>query len=202
MQGNGDTDSQTFTPDALQDSSGIRNTRAKRRLNFGGGLIPRLLIAGQHDLQHVVLQLGLGTAADLYSPATNARARAAVLALVGPAPTWACLELGLGGKLHAHVVTSADAPLLPFTDTYRKPADTPLGLMRYLSKPADARACMRRDPRTGIKSDPDPDQLREAISDYLTARARGRMPRMSWTANLPRLKPDEVHQDMLEDMPA
>jgi hypothetical protein len=196
MARNGDTDLQHFTPDALQDSTRTRYTRANRRLNFGGGLLPRLLIAGKHDLQHVVLPLGPGTAADLYAPATGDRARAAVLALVGPSPTWACLELGMGGKLHAHVLTSADARLLMPTDASRKPVDAPLGLMRYLSKPADARACMRRNPRTGITSAPDPDQLREATSDYMTARARGRLPRLSWTANLARLKPDEVDQDV------
>ncbi len=196
MARNGDTDLQHFTPDALQDSNRIRYTRANRRLNFGGGLLPRLLIAGKHDLQHVVLPLGPGTAADLYAPATNERARAAVLALVGPSPTWACLELGIGGELHAHALTPSDARLLMPTDAFRKAVDTPLNLMRYLSKPADARACRRRDPRTGITSAPDPDQLREAVSDYLTARARGRLPRLSWTANLARLKPDEVDQDV------
>lgn len=195
MAGNGDTDPQIFIPDALQDSTRIRKTHAARRLNYGAGLLPRLLIAGDHRLQHVVLPLGPGTAADLYSRATGDRARAAVLALVGPAPSWACLELGLGGKLHVHVVTSADALLLMPTDGHRKPVDTPLGLMRYLSKPADARACMRLNKRTGIRSAPDPDQLRQAIGDYLTARAQGRMERLSWTANLARLKPDEVDQE-------
>ncbi len=195
MPGVGAANPRHFIPDALQDSNRIRNTRAARRLNYGTGLIPRLLIAGKHALQHIVLPLGYGTAADLYSRATGDRARAAVLALVGSTPSWACLELGLGGKLHAHVITPADALLMLLTDAHRKAIDSLLGLMRYLSKPADARACMRLDRRTGICSAPDPDQLHEAINDHLTARARGRMERLSWTANLPLLKPDRVHQD-------
>ncbi len=190
MAGNGDTDPHHFTPDALQDSTRIRNTRAACRLNYGTGLIPRLLIAGKHNLQHIVLPLGYGTAADLYSRATGERARAAVLALVGSTPSWACLELGLGGKLHAHVITPADALLMLPTDAHRKAIDSLLGLMRYLSKPADARACMRFDKRTGIRSAPDPDQLREAISDYRAARALGRLFPLSWTTHLARLRPD------------
>jgi hypothetical protein len=196
MARNGDTDLQTFTPDALQDSTRIRNTRAYRSLNYGGGLLPRLLVAADHELQHIVVQLGPGTAADLYSRTTGDRARAVALAVIGTAPARIRLELGTGGKLHLHIVTASSAALLMPAGSHRKPVDTPLKLMGYLSKPADARACMRRDPRTGITSPPDPDQLREATSDYMTARARGRLPRLSWTANLARLKPDEVDQDV------
>ncbi|WP_019012536.1 hypothetical protein [Deinococcus aquatilis] len=188
--GSSDTAPRPHIPDALKDSTRDRATRAARRLNFGGGLLPRLLVAGSHELQHIVLALGPSSPAELYDPATNARARAAVAAVVGTAPTWATLERGREGDLHAHIITASNAPLLLPAGSHRKAVDTPLGLMRYLSKPADARACQHRDPQTGIRSKPDPAQLQAAVQDYQQARTRGRLPRLSWTLNLPRLKPD------------
>lgn len=193
--GSGDTTPQPvqiFTPDALKDSTRERAKRAAKRLKFGGGLLPRLLVAGGHELQHVVVPLGSSTPLELYTPAINAHARATVLAVVGTAPAWACLERGLEGDLHIHILTAKEAGLLLPRGSHRKPVDTPLKIMRYLSKPADARACQRRDKVTGYRYDPDPDELRAAIADYEQARTRGRLPRLSWTANLPRLKPDAL----------
>jgi hypothetical protein len=179
----------TFVPDALQDSTQVRRSRARRRLRYGAGLLPRLLIAADHALIHVVVPLGMGTPADLYSPKVNAHARKTGLEVIGAAPAWTCLERGLTGNLHLHIVTARSAILKLPSGSYTKVVDEAFKLICYLSKPADARACQAYSARTKRRTPPDPTLLNDAIRDYLHARTQGRRVRLSWTTNLPRLRP-------------
>ena len=184
-----------FLPDPLRDSNRLRATKTNRRKGYGMGLWPRLLIGGEHELQHVTSALWRGPAADLYDHDKNRRAREMVAAIVGPAPTWAKLERGLEGMIHAHIVTTKNAPLLLPAGSVIEDVYDLEGLARYLAKPSDARACMPRQKRNGqtFTLPADPEKQLEAYIDFMHARrAAGgrRFPRNSWTLNLPRLVAD------------
>lgn len=184
-----------FLPDALRDSQRIRATDANRRKGYGLGLLARILSACDHELQEIFVPLWHGPATDLYDHAANARARKVAAAVVGNNPAWCKLERRHDGMLHLHILTRADAwPLLPSGAT-RRPVYDAEGLVRYLSKPADARACLvrRKDPVTGqtlTSEAPDSAGLLDAYQDYMQARALAggrRFPRLSWSHQLPRM---------------
>jgi hypothetical protein len=184
-----------FIPDALVDSKYERRRRANVMFKHGVGLPCRLLVASDHRLKLVTVPIGSAIAAGLYSPRVNARARAHARAIVGNSPAWCKLELGLDGGLHLHLLVAADAALmLPRGSKCDpvKPTDADLKrVLGYLCKPADARACMTRlSPREYGK--PDPVLRAAAILDYQHARAARRLPDLSWTHKVPRLKPDAL----------
>ncbi|TSA78945.1 hypothetical protein FNU79_18590 [Deinococcus detaillensis] len=182
-----------FIPDDLQDSTYLRGKRAGKMFGHGAGLACRLLSATDHRLKLVTVQLGKSTPAALYDPAVNKNARTVSHAVFGKWPVWAKLERGPECGLHLHLLGAADALLLlpphssvkdvePTDADYRR-------LLGYLSKPGDARACMvKLGPQRYGK--PDPLLLAAAVIDYRTARADHRLPSLSWTYNVPRLKPD------------
>lgn len=183
-----------FVPDALQDSNRIRSTATKKKMGYGVGLIPRLLTATEHQLVHITVPLWNGPASDLYDHVANDRARNVAAAVVGRAAAYVKLERGDHGNLHLHIAMDARAtPLLPVGSTITAVHDLQ-GLMGYLSKPGDSRACMRRTsvPHTGtpLTLPQDPDLLLLAYQDFMLSRARAggrQFPRQSWTLNLPRM---------------
>ena len=186
-----------YLPDALTDTQRRRLIATNRRKGQGVGLLSRL-ISGTEALAHVTVPLWNGPASDLYDHTANLRARKVAAAVVGTAPAWNKLERDPHIYLHLHILTSADAALLlPPGSTVESVYDAE-GLMRYLSKPADARVCLRpvKDERTGytVTTLPPLDEtLLEALEDYRHARACAagrRLPRTSWTLNLPFMRAD------------
>ncbi len=186
-----------FIPKSLRDTSARRVKLAARLFGDGDGLACRLWAAADARLSLVTVPLGPGTPADLYTQQVNKRARTVSRAVFGRFPVWVKLECGLDGGLHLHMLGAADALLLlpprshvrhltPGAADFRR-------VLAYFCKPGDARACMvKLGPQRYGK--PDPDELAAAVADYQIARAAGRLPRLSWSHNLPRLKPDAAHQ--------
>ncbi len=77
-----------FLPDPLRDSQRIRATATNRRKGQGMGLLSRLLVACDHELQEVFVPLWSGPAVDLYDHGTKAHARKVAAAVVGKNPAW------------------------------------------------------------------------------------------------------------------
>jgi hypothetical protein len=184
-----------FIPDDLQDSKYERTQQAKRMFGDGDGLACRLLSATDHRLKFTTVPLGPGTPAELYSHKTNKHARTISRAVFGRSPVWTKLELGLDGGLHLHMLGAADAPLmLPKGSNVQdvKPTDADYRrVLGYMSKPADARACLVKYGPQRYSEKANRTLLAEAILDYQLARVTaGRLPRLTWTHNLPQLKPD------------
>lgn len=186
-----------FLPDPLCDTERRRLVKTNKRKGYGVALLSRLLSATD-ALQHVTVPLWHGPASELYDHAANHRARKVAAAVVGNAAAWSKLERSRDGYLHLHLMASADAPLLLPPGSTRGHVYDAEGLMRYLSKPSDARACRVpvKDERTGktiTTLAPDPIGLLDAVNDYLQARwnAGGRrLPRTSWTLHLPLMRAD------------
>jgi len=175
-----------YWPDALTDTPRRRRTTARRRLGHGRGLLPRLLTAAGHDLVMLTVPLHRAPPAALYCSQTAEHARAAVQTLLPPgAACWCKLERGRRGLLHLHILTAAAAAAL-LLDVRRTPVTDPLGLLEYLGKPADARACRWKDER-GHWHPPALTDLQAASTDLMAAKQARRLPRLSWTANLPRM---------------
>lgn len=177
-----------YWPDALTDTPRRRRTAARRRLGHGRGLLPRLLKACGHDLVMLTLPLYHAPPAALYCHQTGEQARAAVRALLPPGvPAWCKLEHGRRGLLHIHILTAAAAAAaLPPGVRYTAISDS-VGLLEYLGKPADARACRWRDER-GHWHSPAYADLQAASVDLLAAKQARRLPRLSWPLNLPRME--------------
>lgn len=176
-----------WTPDALYDTTGRRTRAAHKRLGFGSGLLPRLLVACGHELALVTVPLGYGPPDALYTLETAETARRTVKAMLGrKTPYWAKLERGRRGLLHVHVMTSLRRGRALPAGTRRKTVTKPLGLVEYLSKPSDARACKQKG-KGRRWYPPDPASLEGAIETYEAARSRGRLPRLSWSNSLPRM---------------
>jgi hypothetical protein len=187
-----------FLPDALVDTQRRRLIQVNRKKGYGGGLLARLLSDTGHRLQHVTVPLWNGPASDLYDHAANRQARAVAAAVVGDAAAWNSLERSTDKYLHLHIVADADAALLLPPGAKTRPVYDLEGLMRYLSKPSDARACLIPviDEWTGKTIStlpPSRETLLEALQDYTAARLRAggrRFPRNSWTSNLHLMKAD------------
>ncbi len=187
-----------FTPDALKDGKKLRVKRAERLFGDGNGLACRLWAAADARLVLVTVPLGSATLADLYSHKMNKYARKVSRPVFGRWAAWVKLELGLDGGLHLHILGAADALLLlpkgsnvkhltPGSADFRR-------VLAYLCKPSDPRACLIKLGSQRYSEKADPTLLAAAIADYQLARAAGRLPRLSWSHNLPRLKPDVAHQ--------
>lgn len=187
---------QERVPDALLDNTRQRATRANRRLGYGAGVWARALIAAGHALLHVTVPLRKG---NLYSEASSTYARKVADRIFGKAPAWIVLERGRNSVLHLHAVTAQDArgmlDLPPGACVQEVEPGTEECVLQYLCKPGDARACKRRDPQTGKWVKPTEAEMCAAVQDYLRARREARrrgkrLPRLSWTRNVPRLVPD------------
>lgn len=182
-----------YMPDPLKDSNRVRARQVKKMLS---GLIPRLSFATTDDMQEVIVNLWHGPASDLYCHKAQQRAVKMTAAIVGSAPAWSKLERTHDGWLHAHIITSTDAPLLLPAGATTRPVYDLTGLLAYLSKPGDPRAAMVTrtvDGQTRRNQNTDDNKL-AAYQDYERARARsgGRnFPRLSWTHNLPRLNAEQ-----------
>ncbi|GGK90974.1 hypothetical protein GCM10010844_06930 [Deinococcus radiotolerans] len=150
------------------------------------GVLARLLAVSPGALALVTLPLYHGPHADVYRVEVGEMARGRVQAVLGGHPVWAKLEVGRHGLLHVHVLTSAAARAdLPQHARCTAVTD-PVGLLAYLAKPADARACSWRD-QGGRWHRPNAATLHAAATDHAAARLQGRLPRLTWTAYLPRL---------------
>lgn len=180
-------------PDPLKDSSRERRKEVGKMM---GGLIPRLTLATDYDMQEVIVRLWNGPATDLYCHKAKARAKKLTDAIHGNAPAHCTLERSYDGWLHAHIITSADAPLLLPAGATTRPVYDLTGLLAYLSKPGDARAAMVTrtvDGQTRTYQNTDENKL-AAYQDYERARAKSggrRFPTMSWTRNLPNLSAEQ-----------
>ncbi len=191
------TDLPEYPPDALWDTQRQRLVKTNKRKGYGMALLSRL-VSATDSLQHVTVPLWHGPASDLYDHAANLRARKVAAAVVGNAAAWSKLERAREGYLHLHLMVSKDALLLLPSGSTVRPVYDAEGLMRYLSKPSDARACLIpvKDERTGktvTSREPDPGGLLDAVNDYLEAKWNARMrrlPRTSWTLNLPLMRAD------------
>ncbi len=193
------TPTRIYFPDYLTDSTRRRAVKVGRRLGGGTGLIPRFLVATNHEpLAWITLPLGPGP---LYSREANDQAHAAAAALLTDAPAWCALQRGVQGNRHLNVLT-LKAAVPPRRDlpwgTHVQDVTELVGLVRYLSGPPDA--CANRgnkDPKTGIYSVTTPEQHAVALEEYIAARALGRLPRMQWTMNVPLLK---ITRQQLEEL--
>lgn len=186
--------SRPYLPGALKDTTARRAFLLSRRIGDGAGLLPRLLSAAGHDLVFGTVPLGPG---DLYARDTNEQARALSRQILGKVPAWVVLEQGQEGGLHLHILAAASGcPTWPPGSVVKAVHDA-VGLVRYLSKPADGRACRAKDPRTGCYAQPSRFSVEAALAAFQAAkraaRAEGRrLPRLSWTVNVPRLKADPL----------
>ncbi|GHG38936.1 hypothetical protein GCM10017784_37140 [Deinococcus indicus] len=176
-----------YLPDGLVDTTRKRARTAVQRRGDGHsrGVLTRLLTCTD-GLILVTLPLVQDDPAALYTPEAGALARSAVRTILPTQAAWSKLECNRHGLLHVHVLTDArSAPDLP-PGTRWKPVGDALGLLAYLSKPSDARACRWRDQRGRWHAPRPADQL-AAATDHAAARMRGRLPRMTWSNNLPRI---------------
>ena len=175
-----------YWPDALTDTPRRRRRAANRRLGHGRGLLPRLLKACGHDLVMLTVPLHHIPGPALYSRQEGDHARRTVAALLPGLPYWCQLERGRRGLLHVHVLTRPPCHALP--PGVRMTAVTdPVGLLEYLSKPADGRACRWRDER-GCWHTPTADELHAATTDRAAGRQGKRAPWLTWPGNLPRME--------------
>lgn len=172
-------------PGSLRDTTSRRARTAVQRRGDGHsrGVLTRLLSCTD-GLILVTLPLVQDDPAALYTPEAGALARSAVRTILPTHAAWVKLECNRGGLLHVHVLTDARAaPDLP-PGTRWKPVGNALGLLAYLSKPSDARACRWRDRRGRWHAPLPADQL-AAATDHAAARMRGRLPRLTWSNKLP-----------------
>ncbi len=182
-----------YMPDYLTDSTNRRNVKVGRRLGYGAGLIPRLLVAAEHDLTWLILQNGRGP---LYTHEFGAEARAHVFEVIDEAAAWCAAQRGTAGGRHTNIIMPA-ASLPPRCKLPRgahvEPVRDLVGLVRYLSGPPDAGTnyCVK-DAKTGLHHPPTEEMRLAALAEYTEAKKRGRLPRMQWTQFLPRLKPDAL----------
>ena len=189
----------TYVPDAVTDTSRRRDLKAARWEGDGCGVAARLYVACDGEFQLVTLVLGK---LELYSPQTYASARDFVDILVKGKPYMAKLECSRNGEVHAHVVLSAHAILSRGFGKrlHSKPVTDFRGLLRYLAKPMDARACRLRNHEIGpfieglVDKREIATRLKEveqegreiAAEEYLAAREKyGRLSPMTWWGNIP-----------------
>lgn len=170
-----------YLPDYLTDSSYRRSVKVRRRLGYGAGLIPRLLVAAEYDLTWLILKNGRGK---LYSHEFGAEARAHVLDVIGETAAWCALQKGTEGGRHTNVLMPT-AALPPRRDlpkgAHVKAVPDVVGLVHYLSGPPNSGTNYRlKDAQTGLYHSPTEE-----------AKKLGRLPRMQWTQFLPRLKADK-----------
>ena len=185
-----------WLPDPVTDTTAKRRRGAKRLFGDGEGVICRLLVTPDRHMYHAVVVLPGDI--DLYLDSSTL-ARAELELLFGPAPRYVKVARGRAGRHHVHaLVMLPERHGLPPAGSHgplylrRVKDDRHLrSLAEYFSRPSDERACRSKPghpPRYSLE------ELREQLLDaaelYLTARraAQGqRLPRRSWTSNLPKL---------------
>lgn len=192
--------SAAYVPDPVYDSTAKRWRGYQRLINWGRGVLCRLLAVGHgRSLYHFVLDLEGKFNFYLEGPD---RARRAIAALLPEAPLYAKLALSRCQRSHVHglaMLTDGDVQQLQATravtscrliETDKDMDD--IGL--YFSRPNDENACRSRPKELASYSlEALTEQTREAAERWLEAReacSTARLPRRSWTRNLPYLKPD------------
>lgn len=182
-----------YAPDPLYDTTSKRRRRAKRLWGDGQGISARLfLLPGK--LHHLIV--GIEGCDDFYRDGPRL-AQQQLQAILGNAPRYVTVARSRKDKVHAHVVVALgleDPKQLRKAGCWLTPVKGARGLerlMAYLSKPRDERAC-RPDKNDVLNySAEELEQQRlDACELLLAARAKGRLPRGSFTTHLPRLKPD------------
>lgn len=178
-----------YYPDALTDTTARRARRAAGR----AGIMARLLTAtGGEAPAWLVVPLGEAKGAEFYSADVNLAAHHLAAEIVGDSPAWVVLQRGKNGGAHLNIFMPKDAvperELLP-ERTYIAPNVWDVeGVTAYLSGPSDQLAAKSRHPIGGYRLLPTATEMEQAGADLLEARrlAGGkRLPRMSWTVNLP-----------------
>ena len=187
-----------WLPDPVTDTTAKRRRGARRLFGDGEGVICRLLVTPDCHMYHAVVALPDDIDFYLGAPAL---ARTELEFLFGSAPRYIKVALGRAGRHHVHVLVMLPEPHgLPAAGRYgplflcRVKDDRHLrSLAEYFSRPSDERACRSKSGHPPRYSQ---EELREQLLDaselYLTARraAQGeRLPRRSWTSNLPKLNP-------------
>ncbi|GGK31239.1 hypothetical protein GCM10008955_26390 [Deinococcus malanensis] len=192
-----------YMPDAVHDSTAKRWRGYQRLLGWGQGILCRLL--AQHhsrSLYHFVLHMPGEFDFYLEGPSL---ARQAIAELLPEAPLYANLALSRCQRTHVHglaMLTDYEHQRLQATRAVtscraiRTDKDMKdVGL--YFSRPNDESACKSRPKDLALYSVEElAEQAREAAERWLEARNTcntARLPRRSWTRNLPFLKPDPEH---------
>lgn len=187
-----------WLPDAVTDTTAKRRRGARRLFGDGEGVLCRLLVTPHSQLYHAVV--ALPPDADFYFD-VPALARIELERLFGDAPRYVRVARGRAAVQHGHgLVMLPDSFASPSAGQYgplylKKVQDDQhlQNLAEYFSRPSDERACRSKPEDLARYSREElQDQKLDASEFYLTARraARGkRLPRRSWTSNLPRLNP-------------
>ncbi len=188
-----------WLPDAVTDTTAKRQRGAKRLFGDGQGIISRLLAYSVGQLCHLVIPLQAGI--DFYRDAP-AIARKEMEQLLGQTPRYAKVSLSRSIQPHIHVLAMMpDLDNFDVQGSYGKvycnlveTDDHLRNVARYFSRPSDERGC-RPKPMDCRRYTPAQlvEQKFDASELYLQARnaAQGKpLSRLSWTTNLPRLKPD------------
>ncbi|ADY26628.1 hypothetical protein Deipr_1489 [Deinococcus proteolyticus MRP] len=182
-----------YAPDPLYDTTSKRRRRATRLWGDGQGVSARLfLLPGK--LHHLIVDIE--GCDDFYWDGPRL-AQQQLQAILGNAPRYVTVARSRKGKVHAHVVVALgleDPKQLRKAGCWLTPVKGARGLerlMAYLSKPRDERACRPDKSDVLNYSAEELEQQRlDACELLLAARAKGRLPRGSFTTHLPRLKPD------------
>ncbi len=187
-----------WLPDAVTDTTAKRCRGARRLFGDGEGVICRLLVTPDSWLYHAVVALPPDV--DFYFCAP-ALARVELERLFGRAPRYVRVARGRAGVHHLHALVMLSEPVASLTagqygPLYLKKVQDDRhvrNLAAYFSRPSDERACRSKPEDVARYSLEElQDQKLDASEFYLTARRAalgGRLPRRSWTSNLPRLNP-------------
>lgn len=182
-----------WLPDPVTDTSAKRRREGLRRLL---GPILRLCHTQHDHLAHVVVTT-TWTNADFYRDAPLL-ARSLTARIFGHMPYYARLALSRTGTIHIHALVAmpGDARLPARGPDWHLHVTAVVddkhleNLARYFSRPSDERACRPdyRDSRIYTVSELQEQRL-AASEMYLQAKGAqyGRLPRRSWTGNLPYL---------------
>lgn len=180
-----------WLPDPVTDTSAKRRREGLRRLL---GPILRLCHTQHDHLAHVVVTT-TWTNADFYRDAPLL-ARSLTARIFGHMPYYARLALSRTGTIHIHALVAmpGDARLPARGPDWHLHVTAVVddkhleNLARYFSRPSDERACRPdyRDSRIYTVSELQEQRL-AASEMYLQAKCshHGRLPRRSWSGNLP-----------------
>lgn len=188
-----------FLPDAVTDTTSKREHLARRLFGDGAGVMCRLLALPRTHLCHLVIPLPPGL--HLYSDGPREGHRL-LSALLPNVPCWAVVALSRAMKPHLHVIAAlpkeTDPPkrcqygrinIVPIVG-----ADQLWRLATYLAKPhLEGASRTTPDDLRFYTLDQMWQQRLDAAEYYLQAKVTAgsrRLPHCSWTANLPKMKPD------------
>lgn len=186
-----------YLPDVVTDTTRKRRRKARQLFGDGAGVICRLLACPNRNIYHVVLPLFW---CDLYGTAP-AVAREELQTLLGDAPRYVRLASGLEWTVHVHALvalTKAEAAAFQKKNYCVLVKDDKhlQALAEYFSRPPLEAAARPKPEALARYTLQELAQKKLAAAEYYLvakkrAKAEGkRLPCLSWTQHLPRLKPD------------